>query len=202
MKAKILTNIEYCAGTHTYRHNGEILTSVTRIIDTYSHFKDVNKDILEKAAMKGSMLHQDIEHYLATGEAWGDVQGFVDVFEWVKKQYGDVIAYEEIVGAEVDLGIGEIKYAGRLDIRLNEAIVEIKRKVSGEKMARHYATQCAGYDIATGEKAIAYVLIYMHNDRWKVHIHNNVNSARKAFEYMLIKYICNNEIEKYLNTLF
>ena len=48
---------------HTYRINGEIVPSVTKLIDDGS-YDNVNKKILEKAAKRGTLIHKEIEDFI------------------------------------------------------------------------------------------------------------------------------------------
>ena len=61
-KAQVVYDNEW----HTYKLNGKIIPSVTQLLadDTY---KDVDKNVLEYARNKGTIVHKEIETYLKTG---------------------------------------------------------------------------------------------------------------------------------------
>ena len=208
-KAKTINNIirlkgiEYDEYAHIYSHNGEKIPSVTRLINTKDMFKDVPKDVLDKTAKLGTELHQDIDYYIQTGEIWDDrMRAFDSQFSIIKSKYGNVISTEQTVGAEID----GIKYAGRYDIMLEKAIVEIKRKVSSSKLIRQYALQLAAYAIASDnyDNIETFIIMYMDNNEWKIKVFNDkeVNAAIECFIYGVInRYKSEQLINDYFNKL-
>lgn len=60
---------------HTYRLNGEIIPSVTRLLDD-GNYENVNEYLLEYARKKGTLVHKEIENFLKKGE-----YGFTKEFE-------------------------------------------------------------------------------------------------------------------------
>lgn len=59
---------------HTYRLNGKIIPSVTRLLDDGSYL-NVDPKILESAQMRGTLIHEEIEDYLKYEE-----MGYTDEF--------------------------------------------------------------------------------------------------------------------------
>lgn len=59
---------------HTFKLNGEILPSVTRLLDDGS-YKNVNPEILKKAQERGTLIHKEIEMYLKH-----NLKGYTDEF--------------------------------------------------------------------------------------------------------------------------
>ena len=57
------TNIEFDEEWHTYRYNGKLLPSVTQLLDD-GEYKNVDKNILEYARKKGTIVHKEIQNYL------------------------------------------------------------------------------------------------------------------------------------------
>jgi hypothetical protein len=59
---------------HTYRFDGKIIPSVTQLLedDTYIN---VDKEILEYAQRKGTLVHKEIEDYIKNG-----IKGYTDEF--------------------------------------------------------------------------------------------------------------------------
>lgn len=57
------TNIEFDNDFHTYRLNGKLLPSVTQLLDD-GEYKNVDKNILEYARKKGTIVHKEIQNYL------------------------------------------------------------------------------------------------------------------------------------------
>lgn len=60
---------------HTYRLNGKIVPSVTRLLDDGS-YTNVDQEILKKACERGTLIHKEIEMYLKHTE-----KGFTDEFQ-------------------------------------------------------------------------------------------------------------------------
>lgn len=60
---------------HTYRVNGKIVPSVTRLLDDGS-YANVDQEILKKACERGTLIHKEIEMYLKHTE-----KGFTDEFQ-------------------------------------------------------------------------------------------------------------------------
>lgn len=60
---------------HTYRFNGKIIPSVTKLLDDGS-YDNVDKSILKKAAKKGTLVHKEIEDFIKHGK-----NGFTNEFQ-------------------------------------------------------------------------------------------------------------------------
>ena len=60
---------------HTYRFNGEIIPSVTKLIDD-GNYDNVDKKILKKAQERGTLIHKEIEMFIKRAET-----GYTDEFE-------------------------------------------------------------------------------------------------------------------------
>lgn len=61
------SQVEYIEDFHTYKLNGKIIPSVTQLLDD-GVYLDVDKDILEYAREKGTLVHKEIENYLRGSE--------------------------------------------------------------------------------------------------------------------------------------
>jgi hypothetical protein len=59
---------------HTYRLNGKIIPSVTRLLDDGTYI-NVDPKVLESAQMRGTLIHKEIEDYLKHS-----INGFTDEF--------------------------------------------------------------------------------------------------------------------------
>jgi len=77
----IITGIEdfestctYSEDWHTYRFNGEIIPSVTQLLDDGTYV-GIPEDILEHARLRGKLIHKEIEDYLKH-----DLKGYTDEF--------------------------------------------------------------------------------------------------------------------------
>ena len=76
---------------HTYRLNGKIIPSVTRLLDDGSYL-NVDPKILESAQMRGTLIHEEIEDYLKyeemgyTDETMEFIEYFINNKEKFEKQ--------------------------------------------------------------------------------------------------------------------
>jgi hypothetical protein len=68
------SEVEYIEDFHTYKLNGEIIPSVTQLLSDGS-YEGINKELLEYAQFRGSLVHKEIETYLKTQE-----KGFTSEF--------------------------------------------------------------------------------------------------------------------------
>lgn len=59
---------------HCFKYNGEIIPSVTRLLDDGS-YDNVDPEILKRACERGTLIHKEIEIYLKS-----DLKGYTDEF--------------------------------------------------------------------------------------------------------------------------
>ena len=57
------SNLKFDNDFHTYRLNGKLLPSVTQLLDD-GEYNNVDKNILEYARKKGTIVHKEIQNYL------------------------------------------------------------------------------------------------------------------------------------------
>ena len=67
-------NLTYNDEFHTYRLNGKIIPSVTKLLDDGS-YKNVDSEVLKRACERGTLIHKEIEMYLKS-----NIKGFTDEF--------------------------------------------------------------------------------------------------------------------------
>lgn len=67
--------VEYNEEWHTYKLKGKIIPSVTKLLDNREYL-NVSEEILERARIKGTLVHKEIEEYLKE-----DKYGFTQEFE-------------------------------------------------------------------------------------------------------------------------
>lgn len=77
----IITGIEdfeptciYNSEWHTYRYKGEIIPSVTQLLDDGA-YTGLPEEILESARLRGTLIHKEIENYLKH-----QIKGYTDEF--------------------------------------------------------------------------------------------------------------------------
>jgi len=66
---------------HTYKVDGDIVPSVTQLLDT-GEYNNVPEELLEYARQKGTLVHKEIEEYLKEGKL-----GFTQEFEEFKRLF-------------------------------------------------------------------------------------------------------------------
>lgn len=67
-------NLNFNETWHTYRYKGEIIPSVTQLLDDGTYI-GIPEDILESARVRGLLIHKEIEDYLKHQE-----KGYTDEF--------------------------------------------------------------------------------------------------------------------------
>lgn len=121
--------LEYIDETHTYLVDGVIVPSITQILKIKfgNKYAGIDKDVLQRAADKGTEVHEAIEKLCKTGE----VEELKEVknFMFLQKQYKF-----EVLDNEVPIILfrnDEPIAAGRLDL-----VLKIDDKVGGGDIKR------------------------------------------------------------------
>ena len=108
--------LEYIDETHTYLVDGVIVPSITQILKVKfgNKYAEVSAEVLQRAADKGTAVHEAIEKYCKTGEV-GELKE-VKNFKFLQKQYKFEVLENEvpIILFKDDEPIA----AGRLDLVL------------------------------------------------------------------------------------
>lgn len=132
--------LEYFDDEHIYLVDGVIVPSITTILSRrFGHKYDrIDKATLQRAANKGTAVHEAIERYCRYGEESPLLE--LRNFKFLQKQYGFEVLVNEI---PVILFIGESPVAaGRLDmvIKMNGQIggADIKRTATLDKVYLAY----------------------------------------------------------------
>lgn len=109
--------LEYIDETHTYLVNGVIVPSVTQILHKIfpTKYEGIDPEILQKAAKRGTYVHESIQVYEETGFD-SETQELHD-WKFLKKAYKFECLKNEI---PVIIRIGNFICAGRLDLVLRE----------------------------------------------------------------------------------
>lgn len=73
---------------HTYKINGRIIPSVSKLLDDGS-YNDVDEEILKKAQERGKLIHKEIEMYLKSEEMGftDEFYNFLDIFTENKEKF-------------------------------------------------------------------------------------------------------------------
>ena len=182
--------LEYIDSTHTYICDGEIIPSITQImkIKFGNKYDGVGKDVLTKAAQKGTAVHEAIELYCKTGEVKDlkEVKNFI----FLQKHYGF-----EVLDNELPILLfkdNKTVAAGRLDLVLDIkgsiGIGDIKRTATLDKEYLTYQLNLyrIGYQ-QSYDKEVKYLsgLHLRENTRKYVNIAINEEKAMELVEEYL-----------------
>lgn len=136
--------IEFDEKTHTYIVDGKELPSVTTITSVLSNleYKEIDKEILERAAYKGSRVHKAIEDYLL----WGDYELEIE-YEPYMEQFKKALEKEkfETIKTEFKLTDGEV--CGTIDnmSELGSDVIIIDYKTTSTIHKKLLQAQFGGY---------------------------------------------------------
>ena len=150
--------LEYIDETHTYIYNGIVIPSITQMLKVKfgRKYDGIPKEILERAASRGTALHKAIEEYEKQGIEIDDQE--LRNYKFLKRAYKF-----ECIDNEVPIVLfqdGEAVAGGRLDLVLQEGdkigLGDIKRTATLDKEYLAYQLnlyriayqQCYGTEIA------------------------------------------------------
>ena len=140
------TNIEFDEEFHTYRYNGKLLPSVTQLLDD-GEYKNVDKNILEYARKKGTIVHKEIRNYLES-----NLEGVTSEF------YEFLRLYTEEQEKFVKKAIFDFK---------TYSVATPKNREKCYKQIKMYAE---GVKYLTGEEIEYYYMIHLpHNKKGKIY---------------------------------
>ena len=141
--------LEYIDDTHTYIFNGIILPSITQVLNVKfgKKYEGISKDVLKKAAMRGSAVHSAIEDYEKKGIENAECIELRN-YKFLKKAYKFECKDNEV--PVVLFQDGKAVACGRLDLVIEEngeiGLGDIKRTATLDK--NYLAYQLNLYRIA------------------------------------------------------
>ena len=117
---------------HRYTLDGEVLPSVTTVINNGLHtYAAVPKELLERAARFGTSMHLAIKLYLADDldedSLDPPLKGCLDGFKRWVDDYRDEY-HIDFSNVEVPGYHKRLKYAGTPDIEMEEAVIDLKSR--------------------------------------------------------------------------
>lgn len=136
----IITGIEdfestctYNEDWHTYRFNGEIIPSVTQLLDDGT-YAGVPEDILEYARQKGTLIHKEIENYLKH-----QIKGFTDEFyEFLDIYTTESEKFEEKAIFDIKTFATATKKNKEKCLKQEKMYAEAIEYLTGEKIEKFY----------------------------------------------------------------
>ncbi len=134
---------------HTYRLNGLVLPSVTTLMKPLSNvvYQTVDPKVLEKAANRGTAIHNAAENYAKFGieDVPSVLAGYFDAFrEWWDLRKPEPLATEYRIYHKI------LRYAGTADLvcLINGKMTLVDYKTSAQVNSKLCAVQLEGYDRA------------------------------------------------------
>ena len=182
--------LEYYDEDHVYICDGIIVPSITQILKLKfgNKYNGVNRTVLNRAAEKGTEVHEAIENYCKHGTESDLVE--VRNFKFLQKQYGFNVLDNEI--PVILFKDDEPVAAGRLDL-----VLEMDGKIGGGDIKRT-STLDKNY---LGYQLNLYRIAYMqcYDVAWEflkgVHLRENV---RKFIEIPINEQLAWDLVEEYL----
>ena len=132
--------------THTYRLDGNILPSVSKILEPLSgaEYANIPSSILMTAANRGTEIHRAIEDFIIFGERGipEEYRGYFDAFEaWYST------AKPKIIATELQMYHPILLYAGTSDLvcQIGDDICLVDYKSSSKVIDKVYRVQMEAY---------------------------------------------------------
>jgi len=135
---------------HIYKLNGDKIPSVSKIMKPLSQalYSEVNQDVLDAAAARGTAVHNAIENYILFGitDIPEEYAAYFEAFkDWWKENKPEVLATETRVYHK------SFRYAGTADLLA---------VIGGEKVLIDYKTSSTVNKMLTGVQTEAYAKAY------------------------------------------
>ena len=150
-----MPGLEFDEATHTYRLDGNVLPSVTTIMKPLSAFeyRNVPESALEKAADRGTTVHNAIEIFIKYGidDIPTEFRPYLDAFiDWWNEKKPVVI------GSEIRLYHRMFRYCGTCDLLclIDGKLILIDYKTTYAVMEKMCGVQLEGYAKALSSHGI------------------------------------------------
>jgi hypothetical protein len=181
-----LTKLSFREEGHVYTLGNVVIPSVTQVVDSFVNFGFVPRDVLERARVRGTLVHQmtarwdtnpwPSDHHLERETIAAGLMGYLDAWKAVKRDYVlDIQEVEQRVYHRKHRFAGTFDRTSYLFGKPELAVIDIK---SGELMPE-YAWQTAAYmaaanDGRSGNKVQRrFVIQLMDNGKYRVEEHKD-----------------------------
>lgn len=136
--------IEFDEATHTYKVDGKVLPSVTTITSILSNleYDGIDKEILIKAAEKGTKVHKAIEDYLL----WNDYE-LEEKYQPYMLQFKKAEKLERFITSKTEFKLTDGEICGTIDnmSMLGEEVIIIDYKTTSTIHMNLLEAQFGGY---------------------------------------------------------
>lgn len=131
-------DLEYYDAEHLYLFEGLILPSVTQIIGKkFNDYADVPKDVLNRAAERGTKVHKQIENFCKSGVDDGSTA--IRNFKFLQNQYGFEVLDNElpvvIFENNIPVACGRLDMTIEMDGRVGIADIKTCSALNKPKIA-------------------------------------------------------------------
>ncbi len=144
-----LPELTFDEASHIYRLNNEIVPSVTQVMKplTNAEYSSISEEVLNRAAERGTIVHESIENYLKFGfkDCPQEYSGYLDAFAaWYE------LTNPIVIGSEVRVYHKLMGYAGTLDLlcQIGEKLVLIDFKTTSKVYPKTHGVQLEAYSQA------------------------------------------------------
>lgn len=163
--------------SHTYRLDGMAIPSVTTLMKPLSDdfYHTVDPEVLDKAAKRGTAVHNAIENYITYGmeDIEPSYEGYLEGFlAWWRRVKPKPLATECQVYHKI------LRYAGTSDLlcEINGRLTLVDYKSSAQVNSKLCAVQLEGYDRAWESHGVKI------DDRLILHLQRNGQYQEVAFQ--------------------
>lgn len=182
--------IEFDEETHTYKVDGKELPSVTTITGMLSSvvYKEVDSEILKRAAEKGSKVHKAIEDYTL----WGDYELEIE-YEPFMEQFKKALEKEKFETQKAEFRLTDGEICGTIDNMsiMGDYVIIIDYKTTSKPHIKLLEAQFGGYKKlldSNGFKIDKFYGLFLTKKGYKFkEIKPNVdvfNKCKELYDYM------------------
>lgn len=163
-------DLEYYDDLHLYLFEGLILPSVTEIIGKkFNDYADVPKQVLNRAAERGTKVHKQIENYCKSGIDDGSTA--IRHFKFLQSQYNFEVLDNEmplvIFMDDVPVSCGRLDMTIEMDGKVGIADIKTCSALNKEKIAYQLNMYRIGLMQTYGVQAEFLKIIHIRDDKRK-----------------------------------
>lgn len=141
--------ISFNEENHTYHDGEKELISVTTLLKKHglgANYSSVNPEVLNRKAIRGTLIHEEIENYIKNGEL-GITKELYEFVDYITKNNIEIIASEKMVYNDI--------CAGRFDLlcKRNGKVVRVDYKATYKLEKNYVDWQLNVYDYLDDVKA-------------------------------------------------